>query len=190
METAPNILPGTNSKLAQRWKTSLENIRPEKRKESSQSEIPRAVSILSKLESYAHNNNVSENFVSLAESVDWTGQSSRTIRGAVDLALMLNLNRLAVRLAREGVRLFPDDLNLRKAARVLREPRIQGTAPASDRKLDASRKWLCKYADQYKGKWVAVQAGNLIGAANSARELKSVISSLFHSKDTLITKVL
>ncbi|RLC14127.1 MAG: hypothetical protein DRI57_14995 [Deltaproteobacteria bacterium] len=102
--------------------------------------------------------------------------------------MMLDMNRLAVRLAQKGAGIFPDDL--RKAARVLREPRIQGTAPASDRKLDASRKWLCKYADQYKGKWVAVQAGNLIGAANSARELKNVISSLFNSKDTLILKVM
>jgi len=189
METAPNISPGTNPKLAQPWKTSLENVRVEKKKELSQSEPSREVSILSQLERYAHNN-AFENFVSLAESADWTKQSAHTIRGSVDLALMLDMNRLAVRLARKGAGIFPDDPYIRKIVRILRKPSIQGTAPASDRKLDASREWLRRHACQYKGKWVAVQAGNLIGAANSARELKNAISSLFHSKDTLILKVM
>jgi len=51
--------------------------------------------------------NASESFVSLAESVDWSKQSARTIRGSLDLALMLNLNKLAVRLARGDHAFFP-----------------------------------------------------------------------------------
>lgn len=168
--------------------TSLKNVRPEKKKESLTSEIPRTVSILSELETYAYTN-ATGSFASLAESADWTAESASAIRGAVDLALMLNLNRLAVRLARKGAALFPDDPNLRKAVRVLREPRILGTAPASDRKLDASRKWLCRHANQYRGKWAAVRAGDLTGVANSARELRDATDSLFHSEDTLITRV-
>ena len=189
MEIASNILPGKQPKLAPSRKTLSKNASSEKKKESSPHEVSRTVSVLPELDIHAQSN-ASESFVSLAESVDWSKQSARTIRGSLDLALMLNLNKLAVRLAREGSRLFPDDPNLRKAVRVLREPCIRGTVPNSDRKLDDSRKWLCKHAGEYKGKWVAVQAGSLIGYANSLRELQNAISSLFHSKDTLIMKVM
>lgn len=151
---------------------------------------PQAMSVLSRLEIYA-SAHMSETFIALVESIDWTRLHSQVILRALDLALKLNLNTLATELAQKGHSVFPDNVRLQKAIQVLCEPRIQGTSRAvSNRMLDVSRNWLSQHATQYRGKWVAVQAGKLLGVANSLRELQNIVGVVLHSENMLVTKVL
>jgi hypothetical protein len=48
-------------------------------------------------------------------------------------------------------------------------PKLQ--RPAQGLSLDASQTWLKEHAAQYKGQWIAVQEGTLLGAAPTLQDL-------------------
>jgi Uma2 family endonuclease len=68
----------------------------------------------------------------------------------------LDISKLAQELAQLGARLFPDDLRLQQAARVLAPPVVSVYTPQA-KGLAASRRWFREHAHQYKGQWVAVR---------------------------------
>ena len=150
---------------------------------------PRTADVLSKLE--AHASAVDQRtFASFVESIDWTKHSPQVVLRAIDLALRLELQSLAIDLAQKGSRLFPTDVQLQKAAQVLKTPVVKGTYTACDRGLQASRVWLREHANQYRGKWIAVHEGRLIGAADSLDILREKIVHHSHPETTLITRIL
>jgi len=77
-----------------------------------------------------------------------------------------------------------------QAAVVLAPPQILGTHPAKPTSLSASQEWLKNNATQYKGKWVAVGNGKLLGAATSLKELQKQTTTLGQNPGTIIVKVL
>lgn len=130
-------------------------------------------------------------FVALVEATDWTTQRPEALTTAIDLALHLDMSRLAVKLAEMGGRLFPDHERVQQAARVLAapaqarvvsQPRVKGLA--------ASRAWLYDHADHYRGQWVAVREGKLLGAAPSLEALISVIGQNEDTVSTIVTRIL
>ncbi|MFX0197819.1 MAG: DUF5678 domain-containing protein [Candidatus Hodarchaeota archaeon] len=152
--------------------------------------LPSVTNALSELELYAHGERI-EDFISLSKNINWSEQPPYALSRAIDLALALDLSSLAVGLAQRGETLFPDNVRLQKAAKVLCGSNIQRTqTTTSGRQLHDSRKWLQDYAGQYKGKWVAVQSGELLGVADTLKEVQRTIGASFHSRDTVITKIL
>jgi hypothetical protein len=144
---------------------------------------------LSELEDAAESRNY-EAFEYLAKSLDYSEYGPAVLRQTLDLALNLDMVPLARELAQKGLCLFPQENAFQQAAIVLAPPQIIGTRPSKPSKLAASQEWLKNNAAQYKGKWVAVGDGKLLGAAAKFKELQKQIEGFGKTVDTIIVKVL
>lgn len=131
-----------------------------------------------------------QQFVSLAEAIDWTTRRPEELTKAIDLALSVEMTRLAVKLAELGGGLFPDHDRVQRAAKVLAPPVVRQVYPPRAKGLDASMAWFDDHADQYRGLWVAVREGELLGTAQSLAELNPVIGQGEDRLSTIVTKVL
>lgn len=131
-----------------------------------------------------------QQFVALVEAIDWSAHRPEELLRAIDLALSLELAALAIKLAQQGGRLFPEHERIQQATQVLASPvgRIMPGLQAKD--LSASQIWLREHASEYRGQWVAVREGQLLGAAESLQELTAVIDQAEDSANTIVSKVL
>jgi hypothetical protein len=129
-------------------------------------------------------------FVTQVEAIDWSTQTPDDLARTIDLALRLELATLAIALAMEGQRLFPDHARIQHAARVLAPPvrRIVPAAPVQG--LDVSRSWVRDHADAYRGQWVALREGALLGAAPSLKGLLAALGPNYERANTVVTRVL
>jgi hypothetical protein len=129
-------------------------------------------------------------FVTQVETIDWSAQTPDDLVHTIELALRLELATLAIALATEGQRLFPDHARIQYAAHVLAPPvgRIVPAAPVHG--LDASRSWIKDHADAYRGQWVAVRAGTLLGVASSLKGLLAALGPNHDRTNTIVTRVL
>lgn len=129
-------------------------------------------------------------FSKVVEHVDWSRRRPDELTAVVDLALSMEMASLAIELAQQGARLFPDDERVQRAAQVLAPPTARTVCMPRARGLDASMDWLEQHAGEYQGQWVAVRKGRLLGAARSLEELEAVIGEGKEAISTLVTKVL
>jgi len=116
-----------------------------------------------------------QTFVALVKATDWSTRTPEELLLAIDLALHQEMAALAIELAQLGQRLFSDHERIQQAARVLAPPAIRGVRPSRARGLKASMEWLREHANEYRGQWVAVREGQLLGAAKSLKELVSLV---------------
>jgi hypothetical protein len=131
-----------------------------------------------------------QQFVSLIETIDWSSRRPDELTKAIDLALSLEMTKLARKLAQLGGRLFPDHERIQQAAKVLSPPVISRVYSSQTKGLEASMAWFDNHADQYRGQWVAVREGQLLGVANSLAELTPLIGEGEDAVSTIVTKVL
>lgn len=103
----------------------------------------------------------------------------------IKLSLEIGFDLLARRLSAEGHATFPDDELLAKYARILAPPKILGRAPAAGPELEANRGWLKTHGKEYRGQWVAVRNGELLGAATELAELVP----LLHDRENVLVTV-
>lgn len=75
-------------------------------------------------------------------------------------------------------------------ADILTPPVVHNIHVSHAKGLDASMAWLSEHASQYRGQWVAVREGKLLGTAWSLEELDSIIGQDEDPISTIITKVL
>jgi uncharacterized protein (DUF433 family) len=130
-------------------------------------------------------------FVALTEKIDWSTRRPEELTQAIDLALSLDIIRLATNLAELGGRLFPDHKRIQQAAKVLASPAGTNKSRLSrPRGLKESRAWLREHAGQYQGQWVAVREGELLDAAPSLEALTPVIGQGEEALNTIVTRVL
>ncbi len=129
-------------------------------------------------------------FVELVERIDWATRSPDDLTTALDLALSMEMSSLAIELAQLGGRLFPDHERVQRAAYVLAPPVARVTHLPSARGLDDSSAWIQKHAGEYKGQWIAVREGRLLGAAYSFDEIKPLIGEGEDAISTIVTRVL
>lgn len=100
-------------------------------------------------------------------------------------ALETGVLSVARRLSHEGARLYPDNHDLRKYARVLAPPRLVRTDLPPNPSVKANRAWLKQHADAYRGHWVGLRNGALIAVANSYDDL---VEACGETKGVLLTK--
>jgi hypothetical protein len=129
-------------------------------------------------------------FIAQAEAIDWSAQMPDDLAHAIDLALHLELGTLAIALAQQGVRLFPDHERLQQAAHILAPPVIRTTPAAPVQGIEASRTWIRDHADTYRGQWVAVREGTLLGTASSLKGLLAALGPDQDRTNTIVTRVL
>jgi hypothetical protein len=129
-------------------------------------------------------------FARLADHIKWFRYPEAELTRAIDLALMLDMVLIARELARKGRNLFPRDKHIQQAVSVLSPPFSVRTSPARTTNVELSQQWLREHSSRYKGEWVAVRAGILLGSAPTLRELHEQIGLIDRTPETLIVKVL
>ena len=125
-------------------------------------------------------------FVQTAKTIDWRSRPAADILRAIRLALEAGAYSAARELSAQGAGQFPDDAQLRQFVDVLAPARVVQRRPAQESGIRANRDWLKAHSEEYRGKWIGVRNGELVGVAESIDELKQ--SGVFE-KDTLITRV-
>lgn len=109
-------------------------------------------------------------FVSTLQTVDWASRPADEVAQAVKLALMTGAFMAARRLSQEGADRYPEHAELQKLARLLAPPRVIGHSPARP-DLRANHEWMKREANAYRGKWIALRNGELLGTADTFDEL-------------------
>jgi len=131
-----------------------------------------------------------QDFTRLAREIQWKTALAEDLSRAIDLALALELVPLAMELAQRGKQLFPNSQRIQRAAQVLKPPVIVSTRPAQGDNRDVSRAWLTQHDHEYRGQWVAVRGGALLGASPTLNGLYQQIGSAADMFDTIVVKVL
>ncbi len=131
-------------------------------------------------------------FLDAIEGVDWSARPPDHIVDAAKFAVTVGASRLAMKLAQESVRLFPDNPRCQWAARVIAPGRVVGTKPSSgkDRGMRASMDWIEAHGRSYRKQWIAVSFGKLVASAPSYPELKELLKDEADPECILITRVL
>lgn len=132
-------------------------------------------------------------FVQRVRSEDWATYAADTFVANIRAAIFYEAVILAKELTTRGVELFPDNARLQRSWRVLVAParvRItpqQGTPPTMRRE---SMQWIAAHTEEYKGKWVAVRHGLLLGASLTLKALVETYPHIIGDTSTIVTKVL
>lgn len=127
-------------------------------------------------------------FTRVLDEVDWQSRTAEEFIRAIELALKVGAHFSARKLAAEGANLHFDSEQLQKYARVLAPPKIIATATSHDVNPSANIEWLKANESEYKGRWVALKNGELLGAAGSYKELRDHIGKT-KGQGILITSI-
>lgn len=130
-----------------------------------------------------------EGFTRALHRVAWEHQPADVIARGMDLFLSLDLPKQAAEAARAGLVHFPSDLRFRQASRVLEQPIVRSMPSQQAGGLRTSQAWLRDHAAPYRGQWVVVREGQLLGAAPDLGSLHTLIEHENDPATTIITRV-
>lgn len=125
-------------------------------------------------------------FIEAARRIDWANTVAADYIRSIQLAFEAGAHMAAREISAEGARRYPEDAELRRQAYILSPPRITKGTVTEAHPHRANRDWLKANADEYRGRWVAVRAGELLGTASSVDEL---IDQVGDTKGVLLTVV-
>ncbi len=126
-------------------------------------------------------------FMAAVKGMDWAQYKPDQLIQIIDSALSLELAGLAMKLAQQGVDLFPEDERVQMAAHVLSPPVAHELEAQPAIALNNSTEWLQQHASRYRTQWVAIRDGQLLGSATSLKELAAATPL---DEKTVVTKVL
>ena len=129
-----------------------------------------------------------EQFVEACHTVNWALEPAQSYARAVRMALAAGAHSIARKLASEGAERFPDHGELQKMASILAEPSVRRSSRSVDSGLTANRDWLKSQRSIYKGRWVALQNGQLLGVAATLEQLIEQVGEIKNRK-ILVTQV-
>lgn len=115
----------------------------------------------------------------------WRNRPPADFVRAVHLALKAGAYLAACRISAEGAKHHPEDSEVQKQARVLAPPTVISGRIPPDPARKANRRWLEAHGNEYRGQWVAVRDGELLGAAKSPEEL---VEQVGDTKDVMLTR--
>jgi len=127
-------------------------------------------------------------FVEVFNAIKWEHRSLEDYLKVVRLALSVGAHFQARKLAAEGGRRFTDNSEIQKYARILAPSKIVDAHIQPDRNASADMRWLKEYGKEYRGQWVALDHGKLLGAAPTLKELSQKIGNPI-GKNILVTPV-
>lgn len=125
-------------------------------------------------------------FEKLLEGITRENRSASEINHVIDLALRMGAYTSARRISQMGQARYPQDDKIQKYYAILAEPVVTQRAVPFNPSIRANRDWLKAHRDEYRGKWIGLQNGNLLGSADSIDEL---IASIGEGRGVLITRV-
>lgn len=120
------------------------------------------------------------------DAIDWEKRTPSEFIRVIDLALRIGAYTTARRVSQMGQARYPRDERIQKYHTVLAEPSVSQRSVPFDSSIRTNRDWLKVHRDEYRGKWIGLQNGNLLRSADSIDELMNAMVS---SRDVLITRV-
>jgi hypothetical protein len=129
-------------------------------------------------------------FARIVRTVNWGHYPPAGLTHAIDLALALDMVQVARELAQEGRKIFPRNERIQRAAEALLPSFLMRTRPSEIIDVESSQQWLKHHASQYRGQWLAVRAGILLGSASTVKALYQQIGPQGRTPNTIIVKVL
>lgn len=123
-------------------------------------------------------------FLEVLKEVERRDWSPENFAHAAQLALEASAHLAARQISEEGVSRYPDDLELQKYAHILSPPKVSPSNVPPDPSIGADDEWLKAHRTEYRGRWVALREGKLLGAAGSLRELIELVGD---TRGTLLT---
>ena len=132
---------------------------------------------MARLEAAAHAGDETA-FLDARRSIEWSKRSAKDFTQAVRWALEAGAYRAATLLATEGAERFPRHAELAKMARILAPPRVIRSDLPPDPSIAADMDWLRAHYDEYRGQWIALRNGQLLGTAGSLSELADKIGDI------------
>jgi Arc/MetJ-type ribon-helix-helix transcriptional regulator len=117
--------------------------------------------------------------------------SAEKIVEALTNALASGHHALARQLAMDGAHQYPDHDELQKYGRILAPPtggRPIPTTPESRAALKANNVWLKAHWQEYRGNWIALQAGHLLHASPSVDDVVEHVGTV-RGRDIFLTKI-
>lgn len=139
--------------------------------------------VIARLEEAAEAGNPSD-FATALQGLEGEYLSAEEFIRLIRLALEAGAHVTARELSLMGASFYPSDSELSKYARVLAPPKFLGLSPATGAGIAANREWMKLHGKEYRGQWVAILDGQLLGAAPSLDELTR---RLGESKNALLT---
>ena len=125
-------------------------------------------------------------FLRAANQLDWSRRPTSDFDRGIRLALAAGAHLFARSLAGQGAKLYPREQELQKMARILAPPRVVRRHLPPDPSMRANQAWLVEHTAEYRGRWVALEQGNLVATAPTVAELRPHLNSM---TGVLITKV-
>jgi hypothetical protein len=106
----------------------------------------------------------------------------------MDAALDIGDWQSAQEISIEAARHYPDNREIYRYAYILAPSKVtvSPSDPEKRKNIQASRQWMRKNWQKYRGNWVAVKAGELLATAKSFDEL---VVQLENTQGTLLTVI-
>lgn len=120
------------------------------------------------------------------QAMDWAKRPPADFLRAVDLALMAGAYLAARRLATQGASQYPNQPELQQLAQLLAPPQVTAGTGGPQVGVEANRMWLRTHWEEYRGQWVALRYGQLLGVADSLDALVAQVGNI-KNNDTLVT---
>jgi hypothetical protein len=129
-----------------------------------------------------------EEFVNVANQMDWPSRPVENYLLAISLALKVGAHLVARKLAQEGGSRFPGNSEIAKFARILAPVKTirSDLPPYPQAELDLQ--WLKEHRQEYHGQWVAIKDGNLVASASTYQDLKTIVGNVKNTR-ILVIKV-
>ncbi|MFZ1767737.1 MAG: hypothetical protein WAU00_00995 [Caldilinea sp.] len=121
----------------------------------------------------AADNHDEQAFLAASAAIDWRRRDATDFLQAIQWALAAGAHRAAGVLALRGAESHPAADKLLTAARVLAPQTTPAAYQSADSSVALNRSWLKAHRGQYRGRWVALSNGSLLGSAATLEELTS-----------------
>lgn len=131
-------------------------------------------SVIARLEEAAEAGNP-DDFVTALRDLEDEDLSAAEFVHLIKLALEAGAYSAARQLSSRGASLHPSDAELQKCARVLAPPITfpgRPASPESVKEMQQNRSWMKANGASYRGKWVVLRHGELLGVGDSLAEAK------------------
>lgn len=133
-----------------------------------------------------------DTFIELIRDVDWSQRTIEELYQTSKLALKMGMSLLTKKLVKKGMELAPDHAEFQRLHNLFfpKNPsrRVKGTPIKG---FKESVEWLEKNAHMYRGKWIGVNQGKLVGVTDTYEELCAIIdNSVEEPRSTFMHKVL
>jgi hypothetical protein len=125
-------------------------------------------------------------FTKAIEAIDWNNRSAESFVRAIQLALSIGSHQNAYKLIRIGIQKYPSNKELIMIARILLPSKAEAIYHDIDSSINNNKIWFDLHSREYRGKWVAIENGNLLGSANSFVTLQKIVPNW---REATVTKI-